>query len=115
MTDSKQDIIDAMTSALRQYSLRQREILDKAVEEGGTERVIQVLDEVSDFEAARFDLIQRRLDTNAAKFSKLAEDAKAATTSLEKDIDELESIAKLLGTISRVVDLVGRILIRFGL
>lgn len=115
MSDPKQDIVDAMTEALRRFSLRQHEILQKAFEEGGTDRVIQVLDEVRDMEDARFDLIQRRLDTNAAKFLKLAEDAKAETKALEKSIAELESIAKILGTITRIVDLVGRILIRFGL
>ena len=115
MSDPKQDIVDEMTEALRRFSLQQRKLLEKAFEEGGTDRVIEVLDEVRDMEAARFDLIQRRLDTNAAKFSKLAEDAKAETKELQKEIAKLESVAKILGTISRLVDLVGRILIRFGL
>jgi hypothetical protein len=95
--------------------MRQYDILQKAFDEGGTERVIQVLDEVRDMEDARFDLIQRRLDTNSARFSEVAESAKAETKALEKDIAELESIAKVLGTITKIVNLVGRILIRFGL
>ena len=115
MSDPKQDLVDAMTQALRQFSLQQHTLLQKAFEEGGTDRVIRLIEEVRDMEDARFDLIQRKLDSNAAKFSKLAEAAKAETKALEKDIEELESVAKILGTIARIVDLVGRILIRFGL
>jgi hypothetical protein len=115
MSDPKQDIVDCLTDTLRQYSLRQHDILQKAFEEGGTALVLQVLDEVRDLEGARFDLIQRKLDTNAANFSKLADAAKAEAKALETDIEKLESVAKVLGTITNLVNLIGRILVRFGL
>jgi len=112
---SKTELLSSITTAIQRINLRKATILQRALDEGGPDLVIEVLDQIQDLRDARFELIQRDLDTNNDGYQALAAAAKREAEAIGEDIEELESVAKVLGTVAKVVNFLGRILIRFGI
>jgi hypothetical protein len=112
---SKADLINSVTTAIQLFNLRKAEVLSRANAEGGPELVAKVLDQLQELRDARFELIQRALDTSNDEYHALAQRAKREAEAIGEDVAQLESVGKILGMIASVVNFLGRIFIRFGL
>jgi hypothetical protein len=109
------DLISALGQAIGTFNLRKAAVLKQAFEHGGDDEVHSILDALDDLRNARSELVQRKLDTNAAGFEKLAKSATEETGKLEKSIDHLEATARIVNAASGILDMIGRLVIRFGL
>ncbi|HYD37755.1 MAG TPA: hypothetical protein VEA60_09090 [Allosphingosinicella sp.] len=112
---SKTELLGSITTAIQRINLRKAAILQRALDEGGPDLVMEVLDQIQELRDARFELIQRNLDTDNDEYQALAAAAKREAEAIGEDIEALESVAKVLGTIANVVNFMGRIFIRFGI
>jgi hypothetical protein len=108
-------LVDALSAAIASFNSKKAAILKAAFEDGGDKEVEDLLEALDDLRNARSDLILRRLDTTAAGFAALADDAKAETVKLENSIERLKAAAEIINTAAGLLNLLGRIFIRFGL
>jgi hypothetical protein len=103
-----------MQTALDSYDIQRAALLDRAFKEGGADAVLKLEDEHQALRDALFELMSRQLLANSAKFPSLLDDTIAAAKAITSSIDKLTSIAKVLGNITQVVNLVGRLVVLFG-
>jgi len=115
MPDQSEDFValnELNNSAIEIFNSKKIAMIDKDREQGGDGHA--VWDALDTLRRARSKLTQRALDANQPGFDQLAKSAKAATEDLNGSIDELETVSDVLNKVSRVVSLVGKILIMFG-
>ncbi len=100
--------------ALDKYDEQRATLLEKAFEEGGADAVSQLEDEHQALRDSLFELMTRQLVANSAQFPNLMDDTINATKAITSSIDSLSTVASVLGNITQVVNLVGRVLVLFG-
>ena len=116
MSDPKKAAtLDEITAALQAYENNRVELLERAFEEGGTAPVTALEDEYQALQSAYYDLLNRDLITNSAKYPGLMDETIAATKAIQKSIDSLEKISSVLSAMAKTVSLVGRVLVLFGI
>ena len=116
MTDEKKvATLDELTQALQSYETNRVELLDRAFKEGGSAPVTALEDEYQALQNAYYDLLNRDLITNSAKYPSLMDETIAATKAIQKSIDSLEKISNVLSAMAKTVSLVGRVLVLFGI
>jgi len=113
--DQKQsDLITEIQAALNKFDSQGAELLQDAFNQGGTDAIIKLQNEQQALRDSLFELMRRQLVANSAQFPNLMADTIAATKTITNSINSLAGFATILGNITTVVNLVGRVLILFG-
>ena len=112
--DALLELASGLNRAVSSFDLNGAAILKAAFEDGGDREVAAVLEAVQDLRDARWELILRKLDTTAAGFDALAKDAEVETAKLDRSIRDFQAASTIINTAAGIINIVGRILIRFG-
>jgi uncharacterized phage infection (PIP) family protein YhgE len=111
---TKTSTLESIDAALVKYESSRAAILEKAFKEGGAAKVTQLEDEYQALQDAYFELLNRNLAANSAKFPDLLKQTIDATKQINSSIDSLNSVTSVLNSITKTVNLVGRIILLFG-
>lgn len=101
--------------AITAFETNQADLLKNAFEGGGADAAYALLNEVQALRDARYELLQRVLDEQAPGFEAAAKAIDKETKAIKKSIEQLDAVADTVETIAQVVNLVGRLIIMFGL
>lgn len=116
MSDKKKDATEAeLIAALRKYESKRSVLLKRAFAEGGVDSVTALEDEYQALQDSYYELLNRELISNSAKYANLMDETVAATAAIKKSIDGLEKISNVISAMAKTVNLVGRALVLFGL
>jgi hypothetical protein len=107
-------LINEIQNALDKYDGQRSTLLEKAFEAGGADAVSKLEDEHQALRDSLFELMKRQLIANSAKFPSLMDDTINATKAITSSINSLSKFADILGSITQVVNLVGRAVLLFG-
>src|ERR1044071_2698847 len=110
-----EELHNELTKAMVAFNLRRADILQKAFDEGGIDRVMELENEFSAMRDARFEIIRRQFDANSNQFTALAERAKEQADAIEASVTSLSSTKELLDNMAAFINTFGRLLIVFGL
>lgn len=113
--DTLLELTDALTEIIESFNRSKTAILKAAFDQGGDDEVNDLLEALDDIRNARSRLILRKLDTTAAGFEALTKEAKVETAKFNESIQHLKAASDIIGTAASVINILGRILIRFGL
>jgi hypothetical protein len=115
MSDNKKAATLAdLIAALNKYESNRSVLLQRAFDEGGVDSVTALEDEYQALQDSYYDLLNRQLISNSAKYSSLMDETLAATDAIKRSIDGLQRISNVLSAMAKTVDLVGRALVLFG-
>jgi hypothetical protein len=103
-----------LDDAIRVFNLKRVALLQSAFERGGDDQVMQLESEYDALRDSYFELVSRELDENNHRYDQLVSDATDATRDLSKSISTVGEVATVIDRASRVVNLVGRLLITLG-
>ena len=81
---------------------------------GGPQAVKAVEAEYTALQHAYYDLLNRQLVTNSATYPNLMDQTIDATNQIKNSISGLEKVANVFKAMKQTVDLVGRVLVLFG-
>jgi hypothetical protein len=112
--DPRQALANAIQDDLDSYDQKRAALLQKAFDEGGADAVAKLEDEHQALKDSLFELMKRQLVANSAKFPTMMDDTIAATKAITSSIDSLSKVSDILGNITQVVNLVGRLVLLFG-
>jgi hypothetical protein len=110
----KENTLESIDASLVKYETRRAAILEKAFQEGGGDKVKELEDEYQALQDAYFELLNRQLAANSAKFPDLMKQAVDATKQINASVDSLNNVTSILSSITKTVNLIGRVLILFG-
>lgn len=111
----KKKTLEELDKVLASYELKRTETLHKAFMEGGLAAITKLEDEYKALQDAFFSLLNSKLATNSANYPNLMKQTEEATKEIEKAIKDLESVTKVFDAMTKTVNLIGRILILFGI
>src|SRR5215471_11654111 len=107
-------LISEMQNALDRYDEQRATLLQNAFDQGGADAVAKLEDEHQALRDSLFELMKRQLVANSAQFPTLMDDTISATKAITSSINSLSKISDVLGNITQVVNLVGRLVLLFG-
>lgn len=111
--ESPKEVIRALDEAINAYEVNQAAVLQKAFDTGGALLVIDTERAYRDMLGARWEIAQKKLDTNLERYKNLSNQAKVITSDIKKSIDTLNKVKDIIKMIDAIVGLVGRILVLF--
>jgi hypothetical protein len=113
--DQKVVLQGGIKSDVETYNKKRSQILKKAYEEGGPEAVASLEDEYVALCNADFELTRHELQVNHPKYAELLGNATVCTKTLQSSMDKLDTTVKVLDCMSKLVNVIGRILILLSL
>jgi hypothetical protein len=113
--DLKLQLLDDLNAVLTAYESQRAPLLQAALNEGGMQQVQQLESEYSAIQSAFFELLNRSLAANGGQYTDLMNQTIEVTKAIKGKINQLQGIADLINNIAGAVNLVGRIIVLFGL
>jgi hypothetical protein len=110
----KENTLESIDASLVKYESRRADILEKAFQEEGSAKVKELENEYQALQDAYYELLNRQLAANSAKFPDLMKQTVDATKEINASVDSLNNVAKILNSMTKTVNLIGRVLILFG-
>lgn len=107
--------LESVNDTITRLELSKATLLQRAFDDGGVDRVVEVVNEIEILKDTRFELIRANLDRNNGAFKQLSDAAKTEAKALQSEVKKLNNIAKILNGIASVVGLLTRILVRFAI
>lgn len=109
------ELLEKLNQALSAYELKRAAILQKAMDEDGIDAVGRIESEYRALNDAYYEVLRSALAANGGQYVQLMERAKDVTAQIKKKIDNLQDAIDLTNNIAESVNLIGRILILFGI
>lgn len=113
--DLRLQLLDDLNGVLTAYELQRAPLLQMAMNEGGMQRVQELESEYNAIQSAYFELLNRALAANGGQYTDLMNQTIQLTKDIKGKINQLQGIADLINNIAGAVNLVGRIIVLFGL
>jgi len=104
-----------LAKSIESFNKQRVDILRRAFDQGGDPEVEQLLEEQDALRDAYFEILQRQLDSNNARYVELVGKADKATQNLQNSIDTFDRVNAIIDKISSVVTAVGKALIVLGI
>lgn len=114
MPANQETVAANLAAAITAFDRKRANIIAAAFADGGADRVAEVLKEYTALRDAAFELNRAQLDANNADYKELMTQCDTETDALKATIKRLQSIADVMDTLTKVINLVGRILIVLG-
>jgi hypothetical protein len=108
------DLKAQLDDAIRVFNVKRVALLQSAFDKGGDDQVMQLESEYDALRDSYFEIISRELDENNHRYDQLVSDATDAAKDLNKSISSVGEVATVIDRASKVVNLVGRLVIALG-
>lgn len=107
---TRDETMKQLLDSIRLFNRRAPKVLQKAMDEGGPDRVNELEAEYENLRKAYFDLVRAKLDENHEKFGELLSQTADASAEIDLSIEKLESSAKVLTAVANATSVVKKFL-----